>query len=113
MSKIRTDIYASQTACRFWKSFDVAYVFYKILENDCKVLHALEKCFPMHFAKNLCIFYATCKTFSDILVVPKNYSKKHTKIEEVLIVAARLRSLRSDNQLSKGHPRSIEQRLKL
>ena len=37
------------------------YTFYKILENASKFLHALQND-RMHFAKNLCIFYATYKT---------------------------------------------------
>ena len=59
-----------EAACRFWKIFDIAFTFYKILKNASKILHALQNdCsmkglenFSMHFAKIHCIFYATYRT---------------------------------------------------
>ena len=59
-----------EAACMFWKTFDVACTFYKILENVSKSLDALQydcsmKVFRKVFdalCKKLCIFYATYRT---------------------------------------------------
>ena len=38
-----------EAACKFWKILDVAYTFYKVLENASKILYALQSDCSMDF----------------------------------------------------------------
>ena len=66
-----------KAACMFGKIFDVAYTFYKILQNESKIIDALQndccmEVFAMHFAKNLRIFLCKIQNFLQVFVITFN-----------------------------------------
>ena len=68
MKKIFNDnfnITPVEDACMFCKTFDVSFTFYKILENACRILQALQNDCIMEVYRKF--FDALCKKFSHFL----------------------------------------------